>query len=783
MFGLGQKRHRSSRTVSLRVQSSLWTRLGEALRDRNVLLRIGLCLLGILGLLVAVQSWKAPFPYREGDTPEHGIAAKVGFSIVDAERTQQLRTIAEQEAPYVFVNHPELLDTLPLQLRVMLGSIAQATSIEEVPLDVRQAFGLSEVEPGKDSEALTRYRNEPPEERFQALKSSVSMDDSVSANRKIEDLIGDFEKFLTPLRILGRIDLRDVREQKIPANGLIRVITQQEGKRLTNDVLLPQVRLSDRLNETGDLGKSWLSYPGIPQPIQSALCHWLLYTTPPTLLFDGDATREIKAAARETVPDVVNFYNRGDQLVEPGEMIDQAKLELLKAEYAAAEQKIGLGARLMRVAVVFVMLLVLAGLTSYYIIAYEPTLTKSFGRLSVYLMVIVAAAALGRSLSHWSQAEVIPIVATVMVFAIAYDQVLATLTGFTLALILTLSTTSRFDQFVVLMSTVATAAIPLNRVASRSALIKVGFYAGISYFLTTIGVGIIQSQTLDEVFSNSVLLKHASLGAGWCLAAGYLVAGSLPFVEKAFGVVTDISLLELSDPSHPLLQELVRRAPGTYNHSISVASIAEAAAEAIGANGLLVRVGAYFHDIGKMLKPQYFIENIASGSENKHQHLAPAMSTLIIIGHVKDGVDLAQQHGLPQPIIDFIEQHHGTTLVEFFYNVAAREAENHPDHGHDAEESAFRYPGPKPQTRETGVLMLADCVESASRTLTDPTPSRIESLVHDLTMKRLLDGQFDECSLKLSEIRTIEKTLVKSLIAIYHSRIRYPDQKSEARTA
>src|SRR5947207_1573449 len=217
------------------------------------------------------------------------------------------------------------------------------------------------------------------------------------------------------------------------------------------------------------------------------------------------------------------------------------------------------------------------------------------------------------------------------------------------------------------------------------------------------------------------------------------MTGLLPFVERVFDVQTDISLLELGDVQHPLLQELVRRAPGTYNHSINVASIAEAAAEAIGANGLLVRVGAYFHDIGKMLKPGYFVENQGPDA-NRHESLLPAMSTLVIIAHVKDGADLARQHGLPQSIIDFIEQHHGTTLVEYFYRQAEEESERDPE-GAEVDESSFRYPGPKPQTKEAGVLMLADSVESASRALVDPAPARIESLVHELAMKKLLDGQ------------------------------------------
>jgi cyclic-di-AMP phosphodiesterase PgpH len=248
----------------------------------------------------------------------------------------------------------------------------------------------------------------------------------------------------------------------------------------------------------------------------------------------------------------------------------------------------------------------------------------------------------------------------------------------------------------------------------------------------------------------------------------------LPWIEKLFDVQTDLSLLELGDASHALLQELARRAPGTYNHSINVASLGEAAAEAIGANGLLVRVGAYFHDIGKMVKPGYFVENQGQ-APSRHESLMPAMSTLVIIAHVKDGAELARRHHLPQSLIDFIEQHHGTTLVEYFYDQAAKQSANDPDRG-EVDETSFRYPGPKPQRKEAAVMMMADAVESASRTLVDPTPARIEGLVHELARKRLLDGQFDECGLTLRELSLIEESLAKSLTAVYHSRIKYPDQ-------
>ena len=320
------------------------------------------------------------------------------------------------------------------------------------------------------------------------------------------------------------------------------------------------------------------------------------------------------------------------------------------------------------------------------------------------------------------------------------------------------------------MGGTAAGVLALHEVRTRTKLIKVGATAALGYMTLTWATGLWEHQPIDLVRSDGFWR------AGWGLMAGFFLGGSLPFLENAFGIVTGISLLELGDITHPLLQELVRRAPGTHNHSITVGALAEAAAERIGANALLVRIGAYFHDIGKMLKPHYFVEN-QFGSANRHANLAPAMSTLIIIGHVKDGVDLGRQHHLPEPIIDLIEQHHGTTLVEYFFHEANRRSGANPD-GSVVTESAFRYPGPKPQTREAAILMMADCVESASRSLSEPTPSRLEGLASELIDKRLRDGQFDECGLTLREIAEIRDSLIKSLIGIYHGRVKYPEQRT-----
>jgi putative nucleotidyltransferase with HDIG domain len=332
----------------------------------------------------------------------------------------------------------------------------------------------------------------------------------------------------------------------------------------------------------------------------------------------------------------------------------------------------------------------------------------------------------------------------------------------------------------------------LGRIRSRTKLIYVGLATGLIVAGTHLGVDIMLGQVDDAIapaieglpglrppswqgLFGTLAIESSRVGL-YALIACALMTSVLPFVEWFFGVQTDSSLLELGDASHPLLRQLAQRAPGTYNHSINVAAIAEAAADAIGAHGLLTRVGAYFHDIGKIFKPNYFVENQGQGG-NRHESLQPAMSTLVIIAHVKDGADLARQHKLPQPIIDFIEQHHGTTLVEYFFREATKRSQQDP-HGEEVSETTFRYPGPKPQTLEAAVLMLADAVESASRSLVEPTSSRIQNLVDEIAMKKLLDRQFDECGLTLKQLDLIKSSLVKSLNAIYHGRVKYPGQQS-----
>jgi putative nucleotidyltransferase with HDIG domain len=490
----------------------------------------------------------------------------------------------------------------------------------------------------------------------------------------------------------------------------------------------------------------------------------------PTLTFEEPYTNKLREKARESVADVEDVYRRGELLVEQGQEIGEEPLLLLREEHEVAKNQVTLPARIRRAGAVLVLAAAMFALIGYYIHRHEPLIAGDLRRIFSICCLSVVALGVARLLASqpWD-AELFPVAIAAMILAIAYNPHFALMVTFALSLLTTVAMAAGIGHFLVLMGGTSMGVLCLHEVRTRTKLIKVGALCALGYAVLTWATGLWSDQPINLVASDSLCR------AGWGLMAGFFLGGSLPFVETGFGIVTGISLLELGDITHPLLQELVRRAPGTHNHSVAVGTIAEAAAERIGANALLVRIGAYFHDIGKMLKPHYFVENQA-GAANRHANLAPAMSTLIIIGHVKDGVDLARQHHLPEPIIDLIEQHHGTTLVEYFFNEATKRSCSNPD-GATVLEGAFRYPGPKPQSKEAGILMVSDAVESASRTLSEPTPGRIEGLVRELINKRLHDGQFDECGLTLREISEIRESLIKSLIGIYHGRVKYPEQR------
>lgn len=328
-------------------------------------------------------------------------------------------------------------------------------------------------------------------------------------------------------------------------------------------------------------------------------------------------------------------------------------------------------------------------------------------------------------------------------------------------------------------------------VRRRATLIRAGFFTGLATLVLCALFGLIGpinfSNLIETNWERVAWQAFATLAAGF--TTSILVSGLLPILESLFGVTTEISWLEMADLNHPLLKRLSLEAPGSYHHSLAVANLSEAAAEKVGANPTICRVASYFHDIGKLVKPEYFTENI-SNRANPHDELTPTMSALIIIAHVKEGVDLALKHKLNPIIIDVIREHHGTSLVSFFYQRALRQFNDASLGGKitnirtedlpPVNESNFRYPGPKPSSKESAIISLADAVESASRSLERPTPQRIADLVNDIIQERLKDGQLDDAPLTLQELKKIAESFCFTLQSMLHSRVAYPKKRETA---
>ncbi len=327
-------------------------------------------------------------------------------------------------------------------------------------------------------------------------------------------------------------------------------------------------------------------------------------------------------------------------------------------------------------------------------------------------------------------------------------------------------------------------------VRRRSRLLRAGLFVGLATWVLALVFGILGPIIWESLTNtNWTMVGYQSLIAiGSGLATALLVGGALPVLESLFRITTNMSWLELADLNHPLLKRMTIEAPGTYHHSLVVAHLSEAAAEAIGANPAMARVCSLFHDIGKLVKPEYFTENMRHG-RNPHDELAPTMSALIIIAHVKEGVDLALKHGLNQQVIDVIQQHHGTSLVFYFYKRALQQQEDARQGGRimnireedipDVREESFRYPGPKPQSRECAIISLADSIESASRSLEKVNPQKLDQLVDDIMEKRLMDGQLKECDLTMRELEEVAESFKHTLHSMMHARVAYPSDKKE----
>jgi cyclic-di-AMP phosphodiesterase PgpH len=761
----GQKKTRLERVAALEFPPNPLERLWVNVQRFDVLVRIGLCVLSAVFLWVILGAWAPPFSFRTGFVTPRDIVARVEFHKFDPVATARARDAAAKQIRFVYQQNSTELQQLRGALKNALAQISAAGKFDELKPGIWQEFSAP---PAPNVEPPTPEQQQAD---FQAIH------DALACKEQLEKVYKTIDSAFAPLEQKGIIDELP---QPSDAGNQDQIFVHPLGSpQFPQVVQVSEVRTSDAASKLHERLRDELGSKELAQRLFYWIKPKLAAPLVPTLQLDRAATESAQQEAREKVPNQFTTFSPGhalakEPLVEAGHTINQEKLELLELEHKAFLDTLPFGQKVYRSLAFFGMLFAMYTLSGFYIQYRAPSIYKSLSRFSALLCMFVAAVAIANMASdNTLRAESVPIMLFGMTVALVYHQELALLLTAALVLVVAVAVLDEdLSSYITLMSAATSSILLLGRVRSRTKLIYVGIAAAVVGMCTEIGDSILAGQPLRET------LIYDVPPVGWsAVAAGFLMTGLLPFIEKAFGVLTDISLLEIGDISHPLLQELVRRAPGTYNHSINVAAIGEAAADAIGARGLLVRVGAYFHDIGKMLKPQYFAENQGQSSPSLHETLLPAMSRLIIVAHVKDGADLARQHHLPKSIIDFIEQHHGTTLVEYFFRRAEKQSAADPTRG-EVEEHSYRYPGPKPQSKEAGVLMLADAAESASRSLVDPAPARLEGLIRDIAMNRLLDGQFDDCALTLQDLHTVEQSLVKSLIAVYHGRVRYPDQKT-----
>ncbi len=745
----------------------------DFLSDPNVWNRIGLCALITCILWVVMFGWAPPFSFRVREAPDRDIYARVQFEYNDYETTEANIRRARANALNIYINDPQPLEQLRLALIDSVFAIKQK-SFEEI--QATEAWKKFE-----DSESTEEdYDPVVAEEEFEKFRAALEKDEKLAAlQRALSAAFIEVDKHGLLANLTHEIGQGSMTEIEVYPKGdpsakrralVSQVRIAEAGEALQNrliEEILKEAAVIDEGNMVADRIYNWIK----PQ-----LMVTLVRDDTASKKASNQVAKEVEIAKRVYEPgDLMEQFN-GRELDRQGILanvpLTLEDIDFLRAEHEALVNSSKWYDRTIRsicffglFAAVFAMLCQYL----YYRDNYLLTDIRHFALLLGLMLVTLVTAWIVSMKVEW-RAEVVPIVIFAVTIAIAYHIELAMLISTLVALAFTVAHGFGFGEFVILTTAATSSAIMCRQIRSRTKLVNIGLISAAFVFPTAVGVLYLLGQPLGLP-----LLTDAVWFAAGTFLAGLLISALLPYLERWFDIQTDISLLELSDANHPLLKELVQRAPGTYNHSINVASISEAAADSIGANGLLCRVGAYFHDVGKLRKPDYFIENQAGGT-NKHDDLVPTMSTLVIIAHVKDGAEIAYKYNLPKRIIDLIEQHHGTTLVEYFYQRATKISEEEND-GTQVDQADYRYPGPKPQTAEAAVMMLADTVESASRALREPTPARLENLVTEIARKKFEDGQFDECPITVQQLHTIQMSLVKSLNAVYHARVKYPEQK------
>lgn len=500
----------------------------------------------------------------------------------------------------------------------------------------------------------------------------------------------------------------------------------------------------------------------------------------PSISYNQSETETRRQAARDAVQPVLMQVKKGEIIVREGERVSVDQVSKLTALRAQGTREVLISQIAGLLLSSFILLFIAHRYGQRNIRKYRPqNVDLLFLASTLVGMVVVLklgsfiATAVGSAFPYIEPAAyyyVLPFAAGAMVVRIVLNSEVALLFSVVFAVLVGFLFGNNFELSLFALLSSLAGAHWVRQLTERTSMFRAGARLSAFNFASILAVHLVGGQEFGLG-----LLSELGLGLLGGLIAAILVSGIIPLVESAFRYTTNLKLVELANMNNPLLRELMIQAPGTYHHSIIVGNLAEAAAETIGANPLLARVAAYYHDIGKAKKPLYFIENV-SGGENKHDKLAPSMSALILMAHLKDGVEMAKEHRLGGVLIDIIHEHHGTSLMKFFYDRAKQREER------EVDEYDYRYPGPKPQTREAAVIMLADAVEAASRTLTDPTPARIQGMVQKIVNNIFIDGQLDECELTLKDLHNIAKSFNRVLGGIFHHRVDYPEPVSKERS-
>ncbi|EDT79674.1 HD family phosphohydrolase [Clostridium perfringens] len=481
----------------------------------------------------------------------------------------------------------------------------------------------------------------------------------------------------------------------------------------------------------------------------------------PNFFYDKEKTDELIKETLKQVPPVM--IKKNQIVVSEGEPVTAHQLELLGT--------LGLLSDSASALYIYIALGVLVIIVMYlqygYINKYYPDINKEFSKIVMISILNVFPVILARLFGMMSN-YIIPLACMPMLITLLLNYKISLV--FSMLNVILIGGAVGFNPNIIILAilNVVLGGTLLRKMQQRNDILYSSITVAVLSSILTFSVGTLTTNNFMEILADSTF---AAAGA---ILSGILTIGVLPFFESTFDIVTNAKLLELSNPNNPLLKKLLMEAPGTYHHSILVANLAELAAEQVGGNPLLARIGAYYHDVGKTKRPYFFREN-QFGKKNPHDRLKPEVSSKIIISHVKDGSELAKEYNLPKTIHDFIVTHHGETLVKYFYLTVKNNSEN-PD---EVKEEDFKYPGPKPMSKEQGIVMLADSTEAAVRSINEPTEEKIEKMVNNIIDDKLASGQLDNCDLTLRDISKIKKCFLKALNGIHHERIEYPDDNKK----